>query len=105
MSYMLINKMTTKPGKRDDVIKILLDSGSAFDNNDSCYLYLVSKDAKDDSVIWVQDIWKDNKSHQEAMNDETMKEYIQQAMPLLDGMPEQIELKDADGKHPFNLDK
>ena len=103
MSYVLINKLTTKPGKRNEVIDILLKSGRTFDANDACELYLVSEDKKDDNIIWVQDIWKDAESHSQAMQDETMRTYVQQAMPLLEGMPEQIELSAAGGKHPFDL--
>jgi quinol monooxygenase YgiN len=102
MSYMLINKMTTKLGKRDEVIAILIESGKLFNDNDSCELYLVSKDKKDDTVIWVQYIWKDSESHQQAMNNESMKSNIQQAMTLLDGMPEQIEVEAVGGKYTFH---
>jgi quinol monooxygenase YgiN len=64
MSYLLINKMTTKPGKRDEVINILLESGKAFDNNDACLMYLVSQDRDDENVIWVQDAWTSEEEHQ-----------------------------------------
>jgi hypothetical protein len=29
-SYALINRLTTKPGKRDEVIKVLLEAGKPF---------------------------------------------------------------------------
>lgn len=103
MNYSLINKMTAKPGKRDEVLKIMLESGKAFDNNEHCLLYLVSKDKKDENVLWVQDIWTDQASHKEAMSDEAMQEYVKQAMPLLEGMPEQIAIEPAGGKSNFGI--
>lgn len=101
MKYALINKMTTKPGKRDEVIKIMLESGAAFNDNQSCLLYVVSKDKKDENVLWVQDVWTDADNHQAAMSDTSMQEYVKQAMPLLTGMPEQIEIEQVGGKSDF----
>ncbi|MEP6710135.1 MAG: antibiotic biosynthesis monooxygenase [Candidatus Saccharibacteria bacterium] len=101
MNYALINKMTTKHGKRDEVLKIMLESGAAFNENQNCLLYVVSKDKKEENVLWVQDVWKDEKSHQDAMVDKAMQEYVKQAMLLLKGMPEQIEIVLAGGKSDF----
>jgi quinol monooxygenase YgiN len=98
MSYALINKMTTQPGKRDAVIEIMLKSGAAFNDNSSCVLYVVSKDKKDDDVLWVQDVWTNEDDHKAAMNDADMQAYVKQAMPLLDGMPQQIEVEMVGGK-------
>ncbi len=105
MSYMLINRMTAKPGKRDELIQTLLELSEAFDDNESCELYLVSRDKKDETAIWVQGIWKDIKSLQDARNSESMKVYVQKALPLLDGMHQQTEIEAAGGKHPFNLNE
>jgi quinol monooxygenase YgiN len=98
MSYALINKMTTQPGKRDEVIEIMLKSGAAFNDNPSCVLYVVSKDKKDDNVLWVQDLWTNGDDHKTAMNDAEMQAYVKQAMPLLDGMPQQKEVEIVGGK-------
>ena len=101
MNYALINKMTTKHGKRDEVLKIMLESGAAFNENQNCLLYVVSKDKKDENVLWIQDVWTDEKSHQDAMSDKAMQEYVKQAMPLLEGTPEQVEIEFAGGKSDF----
>lgn len=104
MSYALINKMTVQAGRRDEMVEILIESGKVFDDNPACELYLVSKDKNDETVIWVQDIWTGEKAHQAAMANENMKQYIQKSMPLLDGMPEQIEIEAVGGKHLFILE-
>lgn len=98
MSHLLLNKMTVKTGKRDEVINILLESGKAFDDNEDCLLYIVSKDQSDETVIWVQDAWTSQDAHKRAMSRDQMKMYIQKAIPLLEGMPEQIEIEYAGGK-------
>jgi quinol monooxygenase YgiN len=98
MNYVLINKMTTKPGNRDEVIDILLKAGKPFNSNPACLMYLVSKAKDDPDVIWVQDIWTNQTDHEAAMQTEEMKVYIKQAMPLLEGMPEQFQVEPAGGK-------
>lgn len=96
--YALINKITVKPGKRDEVIAILLESGKPFNDNPSCILYLVYKDKKDSNVIWVEDVWTNQADHTVAMNTPDMLTFIARCMSLLEGMPEQIEIDLAGGK-------
>jgi quinol monooxygenase YgiN len=96
--YALINKLTSKPGKRDEVMKILLEAGKPFDNNPACLLYLVYKDVKDPTVIWVKDLWTNKDSHTAAMAQPEVRPFVAQAIPLLDGMPEQIEIELVGGK-------
>jgi len=97
-NYALINKLTVKPGRRDEVTTILLESGEPFNDNPSCVLYLVYKDKKDPNVIWVEDVWTSQEDHTAAMNTPEMRSYITKCMPLLAGLPEQIDVDLAGGK-------
>ena len=96
--YSLINKMVCKPGKRDEVIAILLGSGKPFHDNLSCVLYLVYKDSKDPHVIWVEDVWTNQEDHTAAMHTPEMRSFITTCMPLLAGMPQQTEVEYIGGK-------
>jgi len=96
--YALINKLTAKSGKRDEVIKLILESGKPFEDNPSCLLSLVYKDAKDPNVIWVEDIWKNREDHTAALAQPELRPYIEKTIPLLEGMPEQHEIELAGGK-------
>lgn len=100
MDYVLINKLTTKPGKRDEVTAILLESGRAFDGVEACVMSLVSHDDADADVIWVQDVWTSEAEHERVMADPAMRVHIQRALPLLAGMPEQHRLTPRGGKGP-----
>ena len=103
MTYLLINKLTTQPGKRNEVTQILLTSGAAFDDQEACLMSLVSHDTNEDDIVWVQDVWTDRAAHERAMADPRMQEYVRAAIPLLAGMPEQHEIVVAGGKIPFDL--
>jgi quinol monooxygenase YgiN len=93
MEYALINKLTTKPRKRDRVVELLLESGQLFNGNEACLLYLVTVDVKDANVVWVVDLWKSKKAHTQALGVPELRRYFEEATPLLEGMPEQIEIK------------
>ena len=96
--YALINKMTTKPGKRDEVLTILLEAGKPFADNPACIFYLVYIDMQDPNTIWVEDLWTNKDDHTAAMSSPEMRSFITQCMPLLEGMPEQIPVELAGGK-------
>ncbi|HEV8191869.1 MAG TPA: antibiotic biosynthesis monooxygenase [Ktedonobacterales bacterium] len=96
--YALINKLTTKPGKRDEVIKILLESGKSFIDNAACILYLVCEDATELDIIWVEDVWTSKEAHTAALAQPELRSFIARTIPLLEGMPEQVEVVPAGGK-------
>jgi quinol monooxygenase YgiN len=98
MTYALLNKLTAKPGERHNVVDILLESGKLFDDNPACHLYLVSESADDADVIWVADLWTDQQAHTEALQAPELRPFIEKSMPLLEGMPEQIEIRPVGGK-------
>ncbi len=100
MTYALINKLTAKPGQRDRVVEILLESGQLFDDNPACLLYLVSESVDDPNAIWVSDLWTSKEPHDEALQRPEMRPFINQAMTMLEGMPEQIEARPVGGKYP-----
>lgn len=96
--YALINKLTTKPDKRKEVIALLLESGKPFLNNPSCVHYLVYEDTKDPNVIWIEDVWKNKEDHTAALARPELRLYIEKTIPLLENMPEQYEVELVGGK-------
>jgi quinol monooxygenase YgiN len=100
MTYALLNKLTAKPGQRRQVVEILIESGKLFDDNPGCFLYLVSESVDDPNLIWVTDLWTSREEHAEALKAPELRPFVEKAMPLLEGMPEQIEIKPVGGKGP-----
>ena len=98
MTYALLNKLTAKPGQRSSVADILIESGKLFDDNPGCYLYLVSESAEDQNAIWVVDLWSTKEAHEEALKNPELRPYVEKSLPLLEGMPEQIEIRPLGGK-------
>jgi quinol monooxygenase YgiN len=98
MTYALLNKLTARPGQREQVVEILLESGQLFDDNPNCFLYLVAESTDDPNVIWVTDLWTSQADHAEALQAPQLRPFVEKAMPLLEGMPEQIEMRPVGGK-------
>jgi quinol monooxygenase YgiN len=100
MEFALLNRLIAKPGQRDRVVEILVESGKLFDDNPACRLYLVDESADDPHLIWVADLWTSEKEHAEALKAPEMRPFVEECMPLLEGMPEQIRVRPAGGKVP-----
>ena len=98
MTHVLLNRLTAKPGQRQRVVEILLESGRLFDDNPACLLYLVSEAVDEPDVVWVVDLWTDEEAHAEALKAPELRPFVDQAMPLLEGMPTQIPVRAAGGK-------
>jgi quinol monooxygenase YgiN len=100
MEFALLNRLTAKPGQRDRVVEILLESGKLFDDNPACIVYLVGESRDDPNLIWVVDLWTSAESHAKALEAPELRPYVTECMPLLEGMPEQIPVQPAGGKVP-----
>jgi quinol monooxygenase YgiN len=98
MTYALLNKLMAKQGQRQRVVEILLESGKLFDDNPACHLYLVSESADDPNLVWVADLWTSKEDHVEALKAPELRPFVDAAMPLLEGMPEQLEIRPVGGK-------
>ena len=81
-------------------MEILLESGKLFDDNPAGRLYLVAESADDPDLIWVADLWTSEEEHAEALKAPEMRRFVEECIPLLEGMPEQISVLQAGGKVP-----
>jgi quinol monooxygenase YgiN len=80
--YGLIAKLTAVSGLRDKLIKIL-EEGTR--NMPGCRSYIVAKDAAEENVIWVTEIWDSESSHQASLSLPAVKDTVAQAKPLVAG--------------------
>jgi quinol monooxygenase YgiN len=97
MPHVLLNRLTAKPGQRQRVVEILLESGKLLDDP-ACLLYLVGESTDDPNVIWVVDLWTSQEAHAAALKAPELQPFVAQAMPLLEGRPEQIEVRPVGGR-------
>ena len=92
--YGLIGKIMASPGKRDELISILLESA---DKMPGCLSYVVAKDQSDASAIWVTEVWVDQASHQNSLSLLVVQDAISRGRPLIAGFGERFETDPVGG--------
>lgn len=78
--YGLIAKLTTVPGKRDDMIAILQESAAGMPG---CFSYIVAKDPADENAIWVTEVWDSLASHDASLSLPAVKNAIPRGKALI----------------------
>lgn len=92
--YGLIGKMRALPGKRDELIDLLLDTTGALPG---CLSYLIARDPADTTAIWVTEVWTDQESHKASLSMPQVQEAITKARPMIAGFEFQIETEPVGG--------
>jgi quinol monooxygenase YgiN len=96
MRYGLSGKMKTRPGQRDAVVDLLLrDVGEL--KAVGCDLYVVSISQEHPDVVWIHEVWATKDAHDASLKLPTVKQAIAEAMPLLTGEFEHVELSVVGG--------
>ncbi|BCL28782.1 putative quinol monooxygenase [Streptomyces aurantiacus] len=97
MTYGLVSKFPTQPGKSRDLADRLLQAAKLLERDPGCIHYLVSTSDEPDTV-WVLELWTDKPAHDASLEPEDIRTLVQQARPLIAGIPEQTHLTVHGGK-------
>jgi quinol monooxygenase YgiN len=97
MKYGLIGKFTAHPGRRDELVAMLLRAAEALQSDPTCLQYVVGTTAEPDA-IWVTEVWTSKEAHDASLEPEETRALIQQAMPLVASMSDQTQLDVVGGK-------
>jgi quinol monooxygenase YgiN len=86
MMFGLIGKMRAAPGKRDELISILLDGTSSMPG---CLSYIVASDPADADAIWITEVWTDEASHKASLSLPEVQAAIAKARAIIAGFDSQ----------------
>ena len=103
MSYTHTNKMTVQARRRDEMVEILIKSVKFLMVIQGANYISLVKTKMTRQLFQCKNIWTAKKAHQAAIANKNMKQFVQKSMPLLNGMPVQIEMEAVGGKHPLIL--
>ena len=78
--YGLIGSATAVEGKRDELIKILLEG---VNDMPGCLSYVVAKDPKDANGIWITEVWDSKESHAASLKFPPVQAAIAKGKPLI----------------------
>jgi quinol monooxygenase YgiN len=85
--YGLIGKLVAVPGKRDELLDILLKSTGRMPG---CHSYVVAKDVADANAISITEVWDNKDSHDASLSLPAVKEAIENARPLIAGFGDSV---------------
>jgi quinol monooxygenase YgiN len=85
--YGLIGKMRAAPGRRDDLVAILLEVRGM----PGCLNYIVALDPNESDAIWITEVWTDKESHSASLQLPEVRAAITRAMPIIAGFDSQTE--------------
>ena len=94
----LVGSFRAQSGQGDALADVLLRAAEALDANGDCELYLISRSADDPDAVWVTEVWASPEAHRASLEDQTVRELIAEARPLIVGLGERFELAPVGGK-------
>ena len=92
--YGLIGKMLATPGRRDELIAILMAGTGAMPG---CLSYVVARDPTNADAIWITEVWDSQDSHRASLKLESVQQAIARARPLIAGFGERFETEPVGG--------
>ncbi len=78
--YGLIVKLTTVPGRREDMIRILKESAASMPG---CLSYVVARDSSDENALWVTEVWESLESHDASLTMPAVQSAIPRAKQIV----------------------
>ena len=92
--YGLIGRIDAVPGRRDELIDILLDGTAGMPG---CLLYVVSRDAEEADALWVTEVWARKEDHEASLALPSVQEAIGRGRPLIAGFSQRVEVDPVGG--------
>lgn len=96
MAYGFSAEIKTKPGKRDEVVALLLRDVEGLASH-GCRAYIVSRSEHDADVIHVMEVWESKAAHDASLQLPETRAAIAEAMPLMTGEFTGVQLAVAGG--------
>lgn len=87
-NFGMVGKLHAEPENREQLVDILSQASDLMQSAEGCNLYVVSKDADDDTAVWVMELWDSKEAHDNSLKREDVRALIGQAMPILIGSPD-----------------
>lgn len=79
--YGLIVKLTSAPGRRDDLIEMM--GGEDSRTVPGCLSFIVAKDASDENILWITEVWASQAAHEASLQAPPIRESLTDADTLI----------------------
>jgi len=88
----MYGKVLAQPGRRDDLLEVLLEAAETLGDMPERELYIVNTTPDEPDAIWVTELWASGEAHARSLERDDVRALIQHGRPLLAGMGEQVRL-------------
>lgn len=92
--YGLIGTMIAVPGKRDELMQILIEGVGGMPG---CLSYVVAKDGTDPNALWVTEVWESAADHRASLELPQVQKAIAIGKPLIAEFGERFETAPVGG--------
>lgn len=92
--YGLIGRMLATPGKREELLAIMLEGNGAMPG---CISYIIARDPKSEDGIWITEVWESKDSHGACLQLPHVKATIAKARAIIAGFDQFIETEPMGG--------
>jgi len=92
--YGLIGKMKVAEGRRDELVKILLEGT---DKMPGCLSYIIANDPGDPNAIWITEVWDSKANHEASLKLPSVQAAIAKGRPMITGFGERFETEPVGG--------
>ncbi|UYO00758.1 MAG: antibiotic biosynthesis monooxygenase [Devosia sp.] len=93
--YGLIGKILAAPGRRDDLLAIMLDGAVPMEG---CRSYIIARDPASEDGIWITEVWDSKELHAASLQIPAVRETISKAKPIIAGFGERFETEPMGGQ-------
>ncbi len=92
--YGLIGRMLAAPGKREELLAIMLEGNDAMPG---CLSYVIARDPKSEDGIWITEVWDSKDNHAASLQLPHVQATIAKAKPIIAGFAEYFETEPLGG--------
>ena len=92
--YGMLGRVKAVPGKRDQLLALLLEGS---DGMPGCLSYIVAKDLKDPDALWITEAWDSKEHHAASLKLPQVQAAIARARPLIAGFDSGAETQPVGG--------
>jgi quinol monooxygenase YgiN len=93
----LYGKLVAQPGRRDELVAILLEAAAGMPEVPGCDLYIINLSPTEPDAIWVTEVWQSREDHAASLTRADVQALIARGRPLIAG-GERIEVVPVGGK-------
>lgn len=92
--YGLVGRMLAAEGKREDLLRIMLEGNAAMPG---CRSYVIARDPASEDGIWITEVWDSQEQHAASLHLPHVQATIARARPLIAGFDQRFETEPMGG--------